>query len=414
MQREASNVRRQWRGADWSLGTAALLTVLFILVTGVPARSQPSVASYILGPGDVLEVTVWGYPELTRVVTVLPDGKIALPLVGIIAATGTSVGRLTTMLTQGYAVYLINPQVTVIIRESRKVRVSVLGQVHQPGTYFLPYDARLLDAISAAGGVTEVAALDATQLLSPGSPPMAIDVQRLLAGDPTFNVLLRGGETLVVPEDQVNLVGVVGEVKNPGRYRLKGEMRVLDVLLLAGGLTDRASVTEARLVRASRESQPLHLDRLLLGQDMSRNIVLKAGDALFIPEDTTEKIYVIGDVRNPGVYPLRGKVTLLQALAIAGGPVQHGVGTSQSAYIIRRNGTSDYRFAGTADVKELSNRSVLLSVDLRELINNGKMENDVTMQPGDVVVVNESSMSAFQAIVNILSGIAGIFYPFHR
>src|SRR3972149_5352117 len=81
-----------------------------MLTLVMPASGQPT-AGYILGPEDVLEVTVWGYPDLTRIVTVRPDGKISLPIVGSITAAGLSVERLTPTPPRAYAAYINTPQV---------------------------------------------------------------------------------------------------------------------------------------------------------------------------------------------------------------------------------------------------------------------------------------------------------------
>ncbi|MDR7421719.1 MAG: SLBB domain-containing protein, partial [Armatimonadota bacterium] len=320
------SARRTWHratGRGAALARAAAVLVGLLLVGGAPVWAQtgappPGTSSpgavpstYVLGPEDVLEISVWGYPDLTRVVAVLPDGRISVPLVGAVMAAGQTVEQLTRTLVRGFARYIREPQVTVIVKEFRKVRASVLGQVARPGTYALPPGARLLDLISAAGGLTEVASLGDAQLLRGGRPPVTVDLDRVLGGDPEANVELTGGEALVVREDLINIVNVAGEVIKPGRYRLKGEMRVLDVLLLAGGLTERASVTAARLVRGG-QAHGLALDALLLRQDMSHNVRLRPGDTLLVPEETNNKIYVLGDVNSPGVFPLKGEVTLLQ------------------------------------------------------------------------------------------------------
>ncbi len=483
------NARKPLHALIRGVGLAA---ALLVLVATVPAAGQRATTAYILGPEDVLEVSVWGYPDLTRTIAVRPDGKITVPLVGAATAQGLSVEQLQAILTRGYAAYIINPQVTVIVKEFRKIRVSVLGQVARPGSYALPPGSRVLEAISAAGGivngafvkeirlirtnrqvvtlptdallraearhnpellggetivvpevlkltvsivgqvtrpgsydlvpgahlldllsvaggVTEAAAMKEAQLLRPGEPPVAVDLERLLAGDSAVNVPLRGGETLVVREDLANLVNVLGEVARPGRYRLKGEMRVLDALLVAGGLTERASVTQARLVRTSSEAESLHLDSLLLRQDMSRNIALRPGDSLFIPEETNNKVFVLGDVNHPGVFVMKGEMSMLQAIAMAGGPVQRGAGTASAAHILRRgNAGREQIVASSAQVETLPQGGTLVTVNLRALVA-GDVTRDVTVRPGDVVVVPQSGLSGLQVILNILSGIIGVF-----
>lgn len=371
-----------------------------------PAQQALPTADYLLGPGDVLEVSVWGYNDLTRLVAVRPDGKISLPLVGEVAASGVSVERLTQVLTRAFAVYIRTPQVTVILKEFRRIQVSILGQVARPGTYALPPDARLIDLLAVAGGLTEVAALAEAQLLQAGKPPVRIDLERLLRGDPAVNVALTGGETLVIPEDLVNIVNVIGEVARPGRYRLKGEMRVLDALLLAGGLTEKASVTQARIVRG-RDSHLLGLDSLLLRQEMSRNVPLHAGDTLIVPEETNNKVYVLGDVNRPGVYVLQGDVTLLQAIAMAGGPVQRGPATARSINIVRRNGGDDRRLTAAAGMaaEPLPNGGTLISVDLQTMLRGNPAGRDLAMQAGDVVVVTQSGLIGFQMVLSILTSI---------
>lgn len=390
---------------------SAVLVAVLLAVSAASVEAQTPEPAYLLGPGDVLEVSVWGYPDLTRQITVRPDGKISLPLVGSVTAAGLTVDRLGTVLTRSYAEYINNPRVTVIVKEFRKIRVSALGQIQRPGSYDLPPGARLLDLIAAAGGLTEVALLREARLLRPGAPSATVDLERLLAGDQEVNLSLRGGETLVVAEDFINIVSVLGEVVRPGRYRLKGEMRVIDALLLAGGLTEKAAISQARLIRAPSETQPLNLERLLVRQEMDHNVALRPGDTLFVPEEINNKIYVLGDVNHPGVFPIKGEVTLLQALAMAGGPVQRSLGTAQSAHIVRRSGDQPQLASASGKVERLPNGGVLISINLQALLRGADRSADIVVQPGDVVVVPQSGLAGLSLILNILSGILGVFGP---
>jgi polysaccharide export outer membrane protein len=389
-----------------------LITTLVMLSwNGAAANASP--AAYVLGTGDLLETSVWGYPDLTRQIAIAPDGKITLPLVGSVSTAGMTVERLTALLTKAYAEFIIDPHVMVTIREYRRLHASVLGQVARPGAYDLPLGTRLLDLIAAGGGPTDSASLKDARLLRPGRRPVLVDLARAIAGDAEANVSLAGEETLVIPEDLAGYVIVQGQVVRPGRYRLKDDMRIIDVLALAGGLTDRASVTQASLTRESSKAEPLALEDLLLRQEMDRNVPLQPGDILTIPEETNNKIYVIGDVKNPGVFPVKGPLTLLQAIAMAGGPEQRGLGTAKAAYVVRRNGDSPSAPAvqagppGSATSRALPNGRALITADLSAIMHDPSQ--DIAVQPGDVLVLPMSGFGAFQVITNILAGIWWIF-----
>jgi polysaccharide export outer membrane protein len=381
---------------------AGLMAVL-MLVTAVPAIGQTPAAEYLLGPGDVIDVAVWGHADLAREVTVSAEGNVVLPLVGVISASGQSVEHLASTISRAYAEYVLNPQVSITIKQFRTVRASVLGEVAHPGLYELRAGARLLDFVAAAGGPNEAAALKEVKLLVPGQAPRKLDLTQALAGDAGSNTVMRGGETLFIPEDLVNLINVEGQVTKPGRYRLKGEMRVLDALLAAGGLTDHASVTQAQLVRASNKSEPLSLDTLLLSQDMSHNVVLQPGDTLMIPEETANKFYVIGDVPNPGAFTLKGDVTTLQAVSMAGGPVPRGLGTARTAYIVRRPSGSPGVVAGPAKAGGSPPAGAPISVDLQAAMHASDSSHDVPIQPGDVVVIPQTGMARLQWLITVLA-----------
>jgi polysaccharide export outer membrane protein len=379
------------------------LMAAVMLITAMPAMAQTSVSEYLLGPGDVIDVAVWGHPDLAREAIVSAEGNVMLPLVGSISALGQSVERLTSVVTRAYAEYVLNPQVTVTIKQFRIIRASVLGEVAHPGLYELRAGARLLDFLAAAGGPNETAALKEAKLLLPGQAPRVLDLSQALAGDLKSNMVMRGGETLFIPEDLASMISVEGEVVHPGRYRLKGEVHVLDALATAGGLTEHASVTRAQLVRASNQSEPLYLDSLLLRQDMSRNIVLQPGDTLMIPLETNNKVFVVGDVTNPGAFTLAGDMTTLQVIAMAGGPVPRGMGTARTAYILRHPSESPGVVAGPPKAGTPAASGAPISVDLQAVMRGGDAGRDVAVQPGDVIVVPQTGMARLQWLLSILA-----------
>lgn len=381
---------------------ARLLSVVLVLTMAAAAVPAAAQQAYVLGPGDVVEISVFGYADLTRLTVILPEGTIMLPLVGTVRAAGLTVDELARALTRAYARYVKNPQVTVTIREFRRVLVSVLGLVARPGSYPLPPGARLLDAISAAGGLTEAADLGDVQILRPGQAPLSVDVARALAGHPDANPILFGGDTIIVKEDLVNIVTVAGEVEKPGRYRLRGELRVMDVLALAGGLTVRASLSGARLIRRG-VSEPLNLERLLLRQDMTLNTPVQPGDTILIPQDINDRFFVLGDVHRPGEYSLKGDVNLLQAVAAAGGPVSRGLSTAKTVHLIRRGVTEVPRPEAGVKVEQMGDGALVYTVEISAL--EGGRPGAMPVRAGDVIVVPQSGFSSVQVIIAILLGL---------
>ncbi|MDI6773347.1 MAG: polysaccharide biosynthesis/export family protein [bacterium] len=147
----------------------ALLILIGATLLPVPGGAQQP---YILGLEDVVEVSVYGNDDLSRVVTVRPDGMISLPLVGEIRAAGLTPEQLRERLVPLYARFIRNPQVAVIVREFRRVRVTVLGQVMRPGVHELRLGASVLDALASAGVLTEAAGLGEVRLSRGQAPPV--------------------------------------------------------------------------------------------------------------------------------------------------------------------------------------------------------------------------------------------------
>jgi polysaccharide export outer membrane protein len=112
---------------------------------------------YLIGPDDLLAVNVWKEPEISRNVVVRPDGRISLPLVGDMRASGRSPVQLQADIKALLLNYLSNPEVTVIVQEARSQKFNILGEVEHPGAYPLSRSMTVLDAIAVAGGLRDFA-----------------------------------------------------------------------------------------------------------------------------------------------------------------------------------------------------------------------------------------------------------------
>jgi polysaccharide export outer membrane protein len=174
-------------------------------VTRPDTRVAPAVGSdYRIGADDVLTINVWHEPEVSRNVTVRPDGRISLPLVGDVQAAGLTPVQLQNVLTKDFSKYLTNPAVSVIVTAILSQRINVLGQVFRPGTYALVPPMTVLDAIAAAGGLQQFAKANKIYVLrtGPNGQTQRIKVQykNILKGKHgADNLVLQTRDTVVVP-----------------------------------------------------------------------------------------------------------------------------------------------------------------------------------------------------------------------
>ncbi len=209
----------------------AVVSALVVLATlgGVSLAAPPAPASprpapaptapntppddYILTAGDQIEVNVYGGPDLSRTVTIKPDGIVALPLINQVKASGKTAPQLEAELTKLYGKYLRTPSVSIIVRQFRMHRVYVMGEVSKPGRYDITDDTSVLDAITSAGGVTDKANLDAVQLSrveNGKSKSIPIKMSQMLQGkDPGQNVRLQNGDLLYVPKRGLSFLEIL-------------------------------------------------------------------------------------------------------------------------------------------------------------------------------------------------------------
>jgi polysaccharide biosynthesis/export protein len=169
-----------------------------------PAKTPPRIdAGYKIGPQDVLRIDVWKEPDLTRQVSVRPDGKISLPLLDDVQAAGLTPLELRNFLREGLKEYITDPQVTITVSEINSRRIFVTGEVTRSGTFALLPNMTVLQALSSCGGFTQFANTKKIYLLRmEGAKQVKIPVnyKELIKGrKPEINILLQDGDTIVVP-----------------------------------------------------------------------------------------------------------------------------------------------------------------------------------------------------------------------
>ena len=176
---------------------AALLTAPTTepLAQGAARNTTPE--TYRIGPEDLLQISVWKNEALTRVVTVRPDGKISLPLLHDVQASGLTALELRDVLAAKFAEYIPSPEVAVIVSEVRSFKVSVIGEVAKPGRFELKSSATVLDALALAGGFTQFVSRSRIVILHADGKRVPFNFNKL-AGEQE-NFLLRNGDVVLVP-----------------------------------------------------------------------------------------------------------------------------------------------------------------------------------------------------------------------
>jgi polysaccharide export outer membrane protein len=157
---------------------------------------------YKIGPEDLLDISVWKNPELSRTVPVRPDGKVSLPLVNDIQASGLTPTALRQQLIERLSEFIPAPEVAVIVREVHSMKVAVVGSVKTPGRYELKSAATVLEMIALAQGFTDFAARDRVVVLrqeNGETKRIPFNYRKVAAGDEQSNLVVQPGDIIVVP-----------------------------------------------------------------------------------------------------------------------------------------------------------------------------------------------------------------------
>jgi len=247
--------------------TAVVAVVLVWAAVSAPAQQT----DYVIGPQDVMTITVWGQETLNGKFAVEADGTFTFPLIGRVQAGGLTLRALEAELRGRLADgFFTRPQVSVAVEQYRSQRVFVVGEVRSPGPYPLTGDMTLIEALARAGS-TQASAGEVAVIVRPaagtavagpvipggaagvegddarGAEVIKVDIRDLEKGVLGQNVRLRDGDTVFIP--RAATIFVFGQVRNPGEYAIKSDTSVLQALSLAGGVTDRGSTNRIKIVR---------------------------------------------------------------------------------------------------------------------------------------------------------------------
>lgn len=262
----------------WPSVLPVLLAVVVWIAQLYPLNAfGEGVEDYRLGPGDVVKLNVFEYPDLATETRITQGGGITFPLLGEVKIGGMTLGEAETVIANRLREggFIRQPQVTVMVLQFQSQQIAVLGQVNKPGKYPIGEASTIMDLLALAGGVVTASASESATLLRENGEKVNIDLRALFDGDKSQDQPVKGGDTVYVP--RAPQFYIYGEVQRPGTYRLERNMTVAQAISVGGGLTPRGTQwwPEVKRRNARGEEEEITVDE---------SDLLQADDVLYVRE----------------------------------------------------------------------------------------------------------------------------------
>lgn len=255
---------------------------------GTAYAAPASTDSYTIDTGDILSVTVYPTEELSRDVVVQKDGAITMPLAGAVPARGQTTRRLERAIARALGKYVANPQVTVAVKQFNRHQLLITGEVRSVGAFAYRENMRLMEFISAAGGFTDTANRREIKVFR--GPPASrqvhtVDVESLIrTGDFSRDFVLLPGDIIEVPKGQ-SRISILGDVRSPGFFDYRENMRLTDLVSQAGGFTETANIKAVTIIHTDgtdpARTEKVNLKNILSGT--RKDLTLNSGDTVYVP-----------------------------------------------------------------------------------------------------------------------------------
>ena len=242
---------------------------------------------YRIGSGDVLKLSVYGRGEVSGSMVVGPDGKITIPIVGSVDVNDSSQQAAQQKLEALLRQYYKKPAVTLAIEQYTSNQVTVLGRVERSGVQRFPHPPTLAEVLAGAGAMPildKQATLTRCAIMRGRDKLIWVDLKALLNGQPDYNIRMKKGDIVFIPDSSETTVYVLGAIGKPGSYRLTPRMTVLDALSQAGGPNDDAAPEQIGVYRAGAGKVEIIRFADLVDVSRKANHALEDGDVIFVPK----------------------------------------------------------------------------------------------------------------------------------
>lgn len=336
--------------------------------------------TYLVGPGDIFSLNIWGAMETRIPLVVTPEGQLPVPSVGELRVNGLTLADVQESVLKETAPFYENSPITLNLESLRFFRVHVVGEVVYPGTYIAQAVSRVSDLLVEAGGLTDRGWNRAIELRHINGQLDICDISAFeQTGDLQSDPFVNGGDVIFVPaiDYDHDWVQVEGDVEVGGRYQIESDEELLTFLQRIRVLNRSTNLSDIMIVRIenqqSTEANPKWLFPLRSTIRSNDSFQLSTGDRIIIP---SQYVYVKGAVRNPGAYPYTVNLCAKDYAGMAGGDFQSGA--VQSVKVLH--------------------------------VRTGKTEKgpDAIVEPGDVVDLPQNWGNRFRNYLTVISTITSM------
>ena len=287
-------------------------------LTFAPSANLPTPVNYVLGPGDEVIIDIWGTNQATIRRTISQDGTINIPDVGMVNLNGMTIKQadayMKRKLGQIYSVYGDNAksEIKLTLGNIRTIQVNMMGEVANPGTYYLSSLSNIYHALHRAGGVSRLGSLREIQLIRKGKVIATIDIYDFIREGKMDDTILEEGDIINVPTYDI-IVDIAGNVKRPMSYELKKGETIADLIDYAAGFSGDAYTKNIRMIRRNGSEYQI----FTVNEPDYADFELVEGDALTVGamlDRFENRIEIKGAVYRPGTYELGDEIATVKEL----------------------------------------------------------------------------------------------------
>lgn len=354
--------------------------------TFAPVSDVPVPSEYLMGPGDVVKVQIYGKENQEFAMTVSRKGTINLPNTGPMSVNGLTFEVLQTQLSKKINEQYTGVDSSISLGELRSIRIVIAGEAYKPGSYTVSSLSTITQALFVSGGVSDIASLRNIQLKRAGKTVVEFDLYDLLMkGDASNDARLQSGDVVFIPAVKKSAT-IKGEVRRPAIYELKGDESAGDLVQLAAGLKASSFPKASVIERFSVDYLPT-----LINVDLTLNkgnaVHVRDGDVLTVQSTTSkikDQILVAGSVSRPGFYQWRNGMRISDLITSQWSDLK-GIVDLQYALITR-----EVNLQADIETKQFS---------LAKIFSDKNSADNFYLQPRDTLIVFSQTDSIAEALV---------------